>query len=110
MIKILIKWVVLALVVMLTAFLIPGIEVTNFLAALIATAVIVLCNIFIKPVVQFLTLPINLMTLGLFTLVINAVLFWFTGYVVDGFNVDGFLSALFGSIILSIMSVGIAKV
>ncbi len=110
MIKMLIKWVVLALVVMFTAFLIPGIEVTNFLAAMIATAVIVICNIFIKPVVKFLTLPINLMTLGLFSLVINAVLFWFTGYVVDGFTVDGFLSALYGSIILSVLSVGIEKV
>ena len=75
---------------------------------MIATVVIVFINAFIKPVLKLLTLPINILTLGLFTLVINALLFMFVGYVVPGIEIDGFLSALLGSIILSILSVGVA--
>ena len=106
MTKLLIKWVAFAFVVMFVAWLIPGVEVENFLTAMIATVVIVFVNAFIKPVLKLLTLPINILSLGLFTLVINALLFMFVAYVVPGVSVDGFLSALLGSIVLAILSVG----
>ena len=108
MTKLLIKWVAFALVVMFVAWLIPGVEVENFPTAMIATVVIVFVNAFIKPVLKLLTLPINILSLGLFTLVINALLFMFVAYVVPGVSVDGFLSALLGSIVLAILSVGVA--
>ena len=108
MTKLLIKWVAFAFVVMFVAWLIPGVEVENFLTAMIATVVIVFVNAFIKPILKLLTLPINILSLGLFTLVINALLFMFVAYVVPGVSVDGFLSALLGSIVLAILSVGVA--
>ncbi len=108
MLKILIKWIAFALAVMFVAWVVPGITVANFLTAMIATVVIVFINAFIKPVIKLLTLPINILTLGLFTLIINALLFMFVGYVVPGIEIDGFLSALIGSIVLSILSVGVA--
>ena len=108
MIKLVIKWIAFAFLIMFVAWLIPGVEVENFWTAMVATVVIVFVNSFIKPVLKLLTFPINLLTLGLFSLVINALLFMFVAYVVPGVSVEGFLSALFGSIVLAILSIGIA--
>lgn len=107
-IKILIKWVALALILMFVAWVIPGIEVENFWVAMIASVVIALINAIIKPILMFLTLPINILTLGIFTLVINALLFMFSAYLVPGIEISGFLSAFLGALLLSILSVGIA--
>ncbi len=107
-IKILIKWVALALILMFVAWVIPGIEVENFWVAMVASVVIALINAIIKPVLMFLTLPINVLTLGIFTLVINALLFMFSAYLVPGIEISGFLSAFLGALLLSILSVGIA--
>ncbi len=107
-IKILIKWVALALILMFVAWVIPGIEVENFWVAMIASVVIALINAIIKPILMFLTLPINVLTLGIFTLVINALLFMFSAYLVPGIEISGFLSAFLGALLLSILSVGIA--
>ena len=74
MIKLIIKWVVFALMVMFVAWIVPGIEVADFPSAMLASLVIVLVNIFIKPVLKLLALPINMATLGLFTIIINALL------------------------------------
>ena len=104
------KWVGFALVLMFVAWIIPGISVENFIAAMVACVVIALINIFIKPLLEMISLPINFLTLGLFSLVINALLLMFAGYVTPGFQVEGFLSALLGSIILSIFAGAIAKV
>ena len=81
---------------------------SSFITALIASAVIALVNISIKPILVFLTLPINILTLGLFILVINALLFMFVAYLIPGVEVDGFWSAFWGAIILSILSIGIS--
>lgn len=108
MVKLLVKWVAFAFVVMFVAWLIPGVEVDNFLTAMIATVAIVFVNAFIKPVLKLLTLPINILSLGLFSLVINALLFMFVAYVVPGVSVDWFLSALLGSVVLAILSVGVS--
>ncbi len=88
---------------MLIGWLIPGIGVANFIAALIMTAVIALVNIFIRPLVEFISMPVNYLTLGLFGLVINALLFMLAGYFVPGITIDGFVSALLGSIVLAIL-------
>lgn len=102
------KWLALALAIMFAGWVIPGITVSNFVSALIAAAAIALVNLFIKPVLVFLTLPINILTLGLFILVINALLFLFVAYLVPGIDVDGFWSAFLGALILSILSIGIS--
>lgn len=109
MLKLIIKWIAFALIVMFVAWLIPGITVSDFPSAMIAAVVIVFVNIFIKPVLKLLTLPLNIATLGLFTIVINALLFMFVAYVVDGLSIENFLSAVGGSILLSILAIGITK-
>ena len=110
MLKMIIKWVVFALMIMLVGWLTPGLTIANFLTAMIAVVVIALINAFIKPVILMLTLPLNLVTLGLFTIVINALLFMFTAYIVPGVEVEGFLSALIGSVLLSLFAVGISRI
>lgn len=102
------KWIGLALAMMFVGWIVPGITISNFVTALIAAAVIALVNIFIKPVLVFLTLPINILTLGIFILVINALLFMFVAYLVPGVEVNGFWSAFLGALILSILSLGLA--
>lgn len=102
------KWIGFALIIMFVGWITPGISIENFTAALIAALVIALINAFIKPVILLLTLPINIVTLGIFTLVINALLFMFAAYLVPGIEVSGFLSALLGSILISIFSIGLA--
>ena len=107
--KMLIKWVFFALALMLTAWLIPGISVSSIWAAMLACVIIAVINIFVKPVLQLPTLPINIVTIGLFTLVINALLFMFAGWIAPGLEVDGFLSALFGSVVFSLLSLIVSK-
>lgn len=102
------KWIGLALAMMFVGWIVPGITISNFVTALIAAAVIALVNIFIKPVLIFLTLPINILTLGIFILVINALLFMFVAYLVPGVEVNGFWSAFLGALLLSILSLGLA--
>lgn len=107
MLTMLLKWLGLGLSVLFVGWVIPGISIASFATALIAAAVIALVNVFIKPILILLTLPINILTLGLFVLVINAVLFMFVAYLVPGVEVDGFWSAFLGALILSILSIGL---
>jgi putative membrane protein len=97
-------WVVNALALAAIPFLIPSVTVTGVWAALVAALVLALVNTLIRPVLIVLTLPINIITLGLFTLVINALLFWFVASFVDGFAVAGFTSAFIGALAYSIIS------
>lgn len=101
------KWVLFAFAIMFTAWVIPGITVANFISAMLVVLIIALINIFIRPLILFVTLPINFLTLGIFTFVINALLLMLAGYVAPGFSVDGFWSALFGSLLLSLFGVAI---
>lgn len=107
---ILVRWICMALALIFTAWLIPGISINSFLTALLATVIIALINTFIKPLLQIITLPINLVTLGLFTLVINALLFMLAGWITPGLIVNGFWSAFLGSIVFSLLSLGISKI
>lgn len=100
-----IRWILFALALLFIAWLIPGIHVGSFQAALLAAFVIGLVNIFIRPLFVILTIPITILTLGLFIFIINALLFLLVAHVVPGFQVDSFLSALLGSILLSIISI-----
>ena len=102
------KWLALALSIMFVGWVVPGITVSGITTALIASVVIALVNIVIKPILVFLTLPINILTLGIFILVINALLFMFVAYLVPGIEIDGFWSAFIGAIILSTLSIGIS--
>ena len=102
--NIIIKWLLSALAVIITAYIVPGILVVSFWSALFVALFLGIINAVIKPILIIFTLPINILTLGLFTFVINALMVLLTSSIVKGFNVDGFLSALFFSIILSLVS------
>ncbi len=107
---ILVRWICFALALIFTAWVIPGIEVSSFLSAMFACVIIALINTFVKPVLQLVTLPINFLTVGLFSFVLNALLLMLAGWITPGLEVDGFLSALLGSIVLSLFSIGISKI
>ena len=110
MLNILLRWLLFSLLIIFIAWVVPGISVENFFSAMIACIIIAIINAFIKPIVKFISLPINFLTLGLFTLVINALLFMLAGAITPGLEVEGFLSALIGSILLAIISPIISKV
>lgn len=93
-----------AVAVVLTAYLLPGVDVTDYWTALIVAIVLVVANVVVKPVLVILTIPITIVTLGLFLLVINALIILMADYLVDGFSVNGFWWALLFSLILSIFN------
>lgn len=99
----LLRWILFTLAIMFVAWLVPGIGVENLQSAMLVTVIMALINIFIRPLIVFITLPINILTLGIFTLVINALLFMLAGYIAPGFYVDGFLPAFLGSLVLSFL-------
>ena len=85
-------------------YVVPSIHVANLQSALVAALVLGFINALIRPVLVLLTLPVTLLTLGLFIFVVNGLLFWFVGSFVRGFTVDGFWTAVFGAIVYSIIS------
>jgi putative membrane protein len=101
--KLILTWLLAACALLLVAYLYPGVQVQSFTAALIAAAVIGLFNAVLRPILVILTLPVTVITLGLFLFVINALLFWAAASVLDGFRVNGFLAALLGSLIYSVL-------
>ena len=102
--RLIIRWLLCALALILVAYLIPGIIVADFYIALIAALLLGLLNALIRPFLLLITLPLNILTLGLFTLVINGLLFWFIGSFVQGFQVAGFWAAFWGALVYSILS------
>ena len=102
--KLLIGWLLNALALLGVAYFVPGITVSNFMAALIAAAVIGLVNMLIKPILLILTLPVTIITLGLFIFVINGVLFWLVGNFLDGFDVKTLMAGIIGAIVYSVIS------
>ncbi len=104
MLQFFLTWLVTAISVMITAWLVPGIAVAGLTAALIAAVVLGLVNAIIKPILIFFTLPLTILTLGLFLFVVNAIAFSLAGYFTPGFTVQGFFPALFGSLVLSLVS------
>jgi putative membrane protein len=102
--RLLIRWLISAGAVFLLPHLFAAIEVKSFYTALLVAVVLGLLNAVVRPVLILLTLPVTLLTLGLFIFVINALLFWFVASFVPGFHVDGFWTALWGSVLYSLIT------
>ena len=100
--KTLIRWLLLAAALLLVAHLYPGVIVKNFTSAMIAALVLGLLNTLLRPVLVLLTLPVTVLSLGLFLFVINALIFWAAADLLKGFTVTGFPAALIGSLIYSL--------
>lgn len=98
------RWFVSAGSVLVAAYLVPGIHVSSGWSALVAACVIGLMNALARPILILLTLPVNLLTLGFFTLVINAFLFWFASTIVKGFDVANFTAAFLGALVYWLVS------
>jgi putative membrane protein len=103
--KLLVRWLLLAAALLLVAHLYTGVQVASFGSAMIAALVLGLLNTLVRPLLVLLTLPVTLLTLGLFLFVINALMFWVAASILDGFNVTGFGAALIGSLIYSLAGV-----
>ena len=102
--SIIINWLISGIAIVITAYLLPGIHLSGFKAALLTAVVLGLINAVIKPVLKLLTLPLTIMTLGLFSLVINALLIMLTAKLVPGFQVQSFLWAVAFSIVLAVVN------
>lgn len=105
MIRLLLKWLLSAASLLFVAYVYSGVVVQSFPSALIAAFVIGLFNVILRPVLVVLTLPVTIVTVGLFLFVINALMFWAAASVLDGFQVTGFAAALIGSLIYSLLGV-----
>ena len=104
MIKILLKILIIALALLAIDQIVPGIDIANFYTAFIVAVLWGIIGVTLKPVLHLLALPITILTLGLFAFVINALLFWFLSSFVAGFIVSGFLPALLGSLLLTVVN------
>ena len=102
--QLLLIWILNALALLTVAYVLPGIHVDGFSAALVAALILGLINTLLRPLLIFLTLPVTVVTLGLFILVINGLLFWFAGSVLKGFEVSGFWVSVLGALLYSIFS------
>ena len=102
MMKLIVRWMLLAAALLLVANVYPGVTVAGFGSALIAALVLGLLNTLVRPLLVILTLPVTVVTLGLFLFVINALMFWVAAEVMRGFSVAGFGAALIGSVIYSL--------
>ncbi len=104
MLNLLLIWLINAAALLLLPYLLPSVHVDSFYTALITALVLGLVNAVIRPILVLLTLPITVLTLGLFILVINALMFWFVASFIKGFSVEGFWSAFWGAIAYSVLS------
>jgi putative membrane protein len=102
--KLLAIWILNAIALLAVAYLLPSIEVDGFISALVAAAVIGLVNMLIKPVLILLTLPVTILTLGLFIFVINGLLFYLVGEVLQGFQVQSLMAGILGAVLYSVIS------
>ena len=102
--RLLLAWLINAVALVAVAYLVPGISVDTFVTALVAALILGLLNTFIRPLLVLFTLPVTILTLGLFIFVINGLVFWFVGSYLSGFVVAGFWPGFFGAIGYSIVS------
>lgn len=101
------RWLTLTGAILFASYMLDGIRVSGFMSALGAAAILGILNAFFRPIALILTLPINILTLGFFTFVINAVMLKMTSGVINGFDVQGFWPALFGALLISLVSWGL---
>jgi len=102
--KMLIHLLITALAILGVSRFVPGIHVDTFTTALLVAFVLAVINLVVRPVISVLTLPINVLTLGLFTFILNGILFWFASYFVHGFKVDNLMAAVIGALAVSVLS------
>jgi putative membrane protein len=101
---ILLKWLILTAAITIASYLLDGIHVDGFLSAFLTAAILGILNTFFRPILVLLTLPINILTLGLFTFVINALMLKMASGVISGFRVDSFWAAVLGSLVISVVN------
>lgn len=104
-----VRWIVMAAALAVTGWIVPGIQLGGVGATFLAAVVIGLINALVKPVLVLLTLPLTVVTLGVFLLILNALLFWLAAALVPGFEVSGFVAAFFGAIVLAIVGWALAQ-
>jgi len=104
MMGLLIRWLILTAAIILASYMLDGIEIKGFFSAFFAAAVLGILNALFRPILIVLTLPINILSLGLFTFLINALMLKMASSVIPGFEVHGFWTAIFGSLVISIVS------
>ena len=110
MVKMLLRWVLMAVALLVVSYLYSGVQVASFGTALLAAVVIGLLNVLLRPILVLLTLPVTVLTLGLFLFIVNALVFWAASGLMPGFHVNGFLAALLGSLIYSALGLCIDMV
>ena len=110
MVKMLLRWVLMAVALLAVSYLYGGVQVASFGTALLAAVVIGLLNVLLRPVLVLLTLPVTVLTLGLFLFIVNALVFWAASGLMPGFHVNGFWAALLGSLIYSALGLCIDAV
>ncbi len=96
-----VRWLILTVAITIASYLIDGIRINGFFSAIFTAAILGILNVFFRPILLILTLPVNIMTLGLFTFVINAFMLMMVSGVIPGFEVRGFWPAIFGSLVIS---------
>ena len=101
---IIVRWLTSTAAIVFTSYLLDGIHISGFLSAIFAAAMLGILNAFFRPIALLLTLPINILSLGLFTFIINALMLKMASAVITGFDVIGFWSAIFGSLLISVIS------
>lgn len=104
MLPLLLKFVVAVLAVFVAEYIVPGVMVESLYAGIIVAVILGLLNLIVRPILLLLTLPITLITFGLFAFVINALLFWFTASFIEGFYVSGFFAAFLGALVVSVIN------
>jgi putative membrane protein len=102
--NLILKWLISALALLLASAVLAGIEVSSLYIALIVALILGFLNALVRPILLVLTLPINILTLGLFTFVLNGLIFWFVASFIEGFFVDGFFWAIIGALFVSVFS------
>ena len=110
MVKMLLRWVLMAVALLAVSYLYSGVQVASFGTALMAAVVIGLLNVLLRPMLVLLTLPVTVLTLGLFLFIVNALVFWAASGLMPGFHVNGFWAALLGSLIYSALGLCIDAV
>lgn len=101
MLSILIKWLIASLALMVSPYIIPGISLATFWTAPVVIFIFGILSVTVRPILTILTLPINIATLGLFSFIINTLIFWALAFIVEGFEISGFVAAFLGAIFVS---------
>lgn len=101
---ILLRWFITTLAIFALPFFVAGISVQSILTAVIVAACLVFLNLIVKPIITILTLPLNILTLGLFSIIINGAFFWFVAQIIKGFTVESFTAAIIGAFVISVVT------